>query len=114
MLMFSEFFIKLISGSNNSVVVINGANYLKINATFYIVLSILLNLRHALQGIGRKIVPLISSIIECIGKIVFVLILIPLLDYFGVIICEPVIWCLMCSQLASSFYRSNYFKKGDE
>lgn len=114
MLIFSEFFIKLISGSNNSVVVINGANYLKINAPFYIVLGILLNLRHALQGIGRKIVPLISSVIECIGKIVFVLIFIPLLDYFGVIICEPVIWCLMCSQLAFSFYRSNYFKKGDE
>lgn len=114
MLIFSEFFIKLISGSNNSVVVINGANYLKINAPFYIVLGILLNLRHALQGIGRKIVPLISSVIECIGKIVFVLIFIPLLEYFGVIICEPVIWCLMCLQLAISFYRSNYFKKGDE
>lgn len=111
MLLFSETLISLISGSCSRVIVINGSRYLKINAPFYVVLGILLNLRHALQGIGRKIVPLISSIIECLGKIIFVLVCIPVLNYFGVILCEPIIWCVMCIQLAISFYKSNYFRK---
>lgn len=111
MILFSEYFIEFITGSNNPIIILNGSNYLKINAPFYVILGILLNLRHALQGLGRKIVPLISSVIECIGKILFVLIFIPFLGYFGVIICEPVIWGIMCLQLAVSFYSSNYLKK---
>ncbi len=60
---------------------------------------------------GEKLLPLVSSIIELVGKIVFVILLIPSLKYFGVIICEPVIWCFMCIQLAFSFYRNPYIKK---
>lgn len=73
-----------------------------------------MNLRNSLQGIGEKLIPLISSIIEFIGKIVFVIVLIPSLGYFGVIISEPVIWCLMCIQLAYSFYRNPYIKECKE
>ncbi|MDD6795245.1 MAG: MATE family efflux transporter [Clostridiaceae bacterium] len=102
--------INLISGSSEVDVLNNGTRYLRINALFYPVLGILLNLRNSLQGIGKKIVPLISSCIECIGKIVFVLLFIPTLKYFGVIICEPVIWCLMTIQLVYSFYNNEYIK----
>ena len=42
---------------------------LRVNAPFYGVLGILLNLRYSLQGLGQKITPLVSSIIEFIGKI---------------------------------------------
>lgn len=104
-------FVKLISGSTNSTVINNGVMYLRINAPFYAVLGILLNLRNALQGLGKKIVPLISSVIECLGKMIFVAIFIPILGYYGVIICEPVIWCFMTLQLAYSFYTDEYMKK---
>lgn len=103
--------IKYLSGSNEQVVINNGARYLIINAPFYAVLGILLNLRNALQGLGEKLIPLVSSIIEFFGKIVFVILFIPSLKYFGVIICEPVIWCLMCLQLAYSFYKNPYIRK---
>lgn len=103
--------IKYLSGSNEEVVINNGARYLMINAPFYAVLGILLNLRNALQGLGEKLIPLVSSIIEFFGKIVFVILFIPSLKYFGVIICEPVIWCLMCLQLAYSFYKNPYIRK---
>lgn len=102
--------VKLISGSSESTVVDNASLYLMLNAPFYAVLGMLLNLRNSLQGLGMKVIPLISSIIECIGKIVFVALFIPVLGYFGVIICEPVIWCLMCLQLAYSFYRNPYMQ----
>ena len=99
---------KALSGSSEDIVINNGVRYLLWNSPFYAVLGILLNLRNALQGIGEKLLPLVSSIIEFFGKIVFVMIFIPSLKYFGVIICEPVVWCCMCLQLAYSFYRNPY------
>ena len=60
---------------------------------------------------GQKILPLISSGIELAGKIIFVILLIPILDSMGIIICEPVIWCFMCLQLVFSFYTNQDIKK---
>lgn len=107
----AETMVKILSGSSESVVIENGAKYLIINAPFFCVLGVLLNLRNALQGIGKKVVPLVSSIIELCGKILFVIFLIPSLKYFGVILCEPVIWCFMCLQLVYAFYRDPYILK---
>lgn len=103
--------VSLLSGSTEPVVLDNGSQYLMINAPFYAVLGILLILRNALQGLGKKIVPLVSSIIEFAGKVIFAWVCIPTLGYFGVIICEPVIWCLMCGQLLYSFFTNPYIKK---
>lgn len=103
----------LISGSSEPEVLNNASLYLRINAPFYFVLGVLLMLRNSLQGLGMKIVPLVSSIIECIGKIIFAWLFIPMLGYFGVIICEPVIWCLMTLQLIYSFYTNPYIKYKD-
>ena len=114
LIFFAPFLMRALSGSSEPTVIDNGVRYLLINSPFYAVLGILLNLRNSLQGIGEKLLPLISSIIEFIGKIVFVIVLIPSLGYFGVIISEPVIWCLMCIQLAYSFYRNPYIKKCKE
>lgn len=111
-LMFTaRFFIHIISGSEESVILNNGSKYLKLSAPFYIVLAILINLRFALQGLGEKIVPLISSFIEFIGKILFVIFIIPHFDYTGVIFCEPIIWCFMTVQLIYSFYKNPYILK---
>jgi putative MATE family efflux protein len=110
-LMFSSrILIRLLSGSNESVIIENGSRYLMINSPFYIILGMLFNFRLSLQGIGKKIVPIISSIIEFIGKILFAFLLVPVLGYFGVIICEPIIWCLMFLQLLYSFYTNPYIK----
>ena len=76
----------LISGSTEKVVIHNASLYLMINAPFYAVLGILLSLRNSLQGLGKKIVPLISSIVEFFGKVIFAWLFIPMLGYFGVII----------------------------
>ena len=101
----AENLVHLLSGSNTPAVLQNGAMYLKINIPFFIILSILLNLRNAIQGFGYKITPLFSSIIELIGKIVFTLFLVPTFKYLGVCFCEPIIWCLMASQLIYSYQK---------
>ena len=47
--------VQLLSGSSSAVVIDNGSLYLMLNAPFYCMLGILLNLRNSLQGLGRKI-----------------------------------------------------------
>ena len=110
-LLFGSTVMKIVTGSNEAELLENGIKYLIINISFYPVLGILLNLRNSLQGIGEKVLPLISSVIEFFGKILFVVIFIPKLGYFGVMICEPIIWCIMCIQLAYAFYRNPYIKQ---
>lgn len=74
--------IALLSGSSESVVLENGVRYIRWNTPFYSVLGILLVLRNVLQGLGKKVVPLVSSMIEMVGKIAFVLLFIPNLEIF--------------------------------
>jgi len=110
-LMFSsKILIRALSGSNENIIIENGARYLMINSPFYTVLGMLFIFRLALQGIGKKIVPLISSVIEFISKILFAFLFVPALGYFGVIICEPIIWCIMFLQLLYSFYTNPYIR----
>ena len=47
-----------------------------------------------------------TSAEELIGKFIFVAWFIPNMGYMGVIICEPIIWCVMTIQLAYSFYKN--------
>ena len=51
-------------------------------------LGVLLATRYALQSLGQKILPLISSGIELVGKIIFMLVFIPRFGYDAVILCE--------------------------
>ncbi|MGL5634431.1 MAG: MATE family efflux transporter [Sarcina sp.] len=106
----APFLMGSISGSTNLELINIGTKYIIINGACYAILGILLNYRNALQGIGEKMLPLFSSGIEFIGKILFVFLVIPKLGYFGVIICEPIIWCFMLIQLMLCFYNNAYIK----
>ena len=102
--------VQLVSGSDAAVVLENGARYLRWVAPFYSVLGVLLSTRYALQSLGQKVLPLFSSLIELVGKILFMLFFIPRFGYNAVILCEPVIWCFMTVQLLWSFWRDPYIK----
>lgn len=91
--------VRWISGSTDIELLANGTQFLHIASLFYIVLGILYILRNTLQGLGEKVIPLISSVIELVGKIIFVAFIIPRLGYLGVILCEPLIWVVMTVQL---------------
>ena len=99
MQLFARQLVQLISGSTAPLVLENGARYLLWNAPFYSVLGVLLATRYALQSLGQKVLPLFSSVIELVGKVVFVLFFIPKFAYNAVILCEPIIWCFMAAYL---------------
>ena len=102
----APFLVHVMSGSSDPFILQTGSLYMRINSPFFIVLGVLLNLRNALQGMGRKIIPLFSSIIELVGKVIFASLLIPFMGYLGVCFCEPFVWSCMALQLWFSFYRS--------
>ena len=95
----AQWMVQLISGSSEPIVLENGARYLLWNAPFYAVLGVLLCTRYALQSLGQKVLPLFSSVIELVGKVIFVLVFIPKFQYNAVILCEPIIWCFMALYL---------------
>ena len=99
----AEWMVRVVSGSGEPVVLENGARYLRWNAPFYSVLGILIATRYALQSLGQKVLPLFSSVIEFVGKILFVLFFIPRFGYNAVILCEPVIWCFMAAYLVTVY-----------
>lgn len=102
----SEMMVRLFSGSAQPEVIANGALYLKINLPFYFALSILCTLRSCLQALGEKVVPVMSSVIELAGKLVFTWLVIPHTGYVGVCWSEPVIWVLMMLYLAWNYKRT--------
>ena len=107
----APFLIHLISGSNDATILANGSKFLYVVGPFYAVLGMLMQTRYALQGLGSKILPLFSSVIECVGKILFTFFLIPVFQYEAVIWCEPIIWCLMLVELLISFHNNAYVKQ---
>ena len=107
---FAPHLIRFISGSEKAVIIENGTMYLRVVAPAFFVLGVINNTRTALQAIGSKVLPVLSSIIELIGKVLFVLLLVPKFQYQAVIFCEPVIWCFMAVELVISFWRNPYIR----
>lgn len=108
---FSPFLTQLICGNGDFEVITTALLYLNTNVPFYFAVGPLLILRCALQGMGEKFLPLVSSFIEMFGKMIFVLIFIPIFHYLGVCFSEPVIWILMFLQLSYSFYHNQEIKE---
>ena len=112
MLFFAPAAVRLLSGSEESVVIENGALYLRVVAPALAILAMINPTRFGLQAIGQKVLPVLSSVIELFGKILFVTFLIPKFQYMAVIFCEPVIWCFMVAELLAAFWRSPVIREG--
>ena len=93
-LLFGHWMIQVLTGTIDPEVIHTALKYMCWNVPFFFVLSILLVLRNGLQGVGRKIVPICGSVVELVLKIVAAAVLAPTLGYFGICICEPIIWIL--------------------
>ncbi len=85
----------LVTSSKNEIVITNATNYLKFNTVFYFVTAVICVFRNAMQGLGEHVIPLISSGLEMVGKIILAATLVPYLGYKGVIATEPLVWFVM-------------------
>lgn len=87
--------IYMVTGSTTAEILNTATKYLHINCIFYFVTVVISVLRNSLQGMGDMVTPLVSSSIELVGKVLIVVLLVPRLDYMGVIVSEPIIWFIM-------------------
>lgn len=106
--------VRLISGSEEQVIIANGTKYLRVVVPCLPILGVLSSTRSSLQAIGQKILPLYSSLIELVSKIAFVFFFIPLWGYDAVVFCEPVIWVLMNVELLLAFWGNREIRLGKD
>ena len=98
-----------ISSTDNMKIIDNGVMYCRTGVYFFVVLGPLFILRCTLQGLGHKIIPLYSSVMELTIKVLSASILVPAIGYFGVALTEPISWILMTTMLF--FMYIHYIKK---
>lgn len=103
--------IYLVTGSHNETVIRNAANLIKFDTIFYFVTAVISVLRNAMQGLGETVIPLVSSALEMIGKVVIAVTLVPLLGYTGVIVAEPIVWVIMVIPLIVKILKMPELKK---
>ena len=108
--LFADELAVLISGSKNPELIGNVVAYVRFAAVFSGVLGVLHQTRLALQGLGEKVTPVISSFIELAGKCLFAWLFVPRMGYKAVILCEPLIWCVMALHLAAAFFTNPYIR----
>lgn len=95
--------IEWLTSSTDPAIVDPAVFYLKFGVWFFYALGPLFILRCSLQGMGCKIIPICSSILEMLVKIASAAILVPYLQYFGVVLTEPISWVLMTTLLAIGY-----------
>ena len=107
----SPVIINLITASAQPEIIDNAVLYLKVNASFYFLPAIICILRNSMQGFGDSRTPLISSFIELVGKVLIAYLLVPNLEYMGVVLSEPIVWALMVIPLIISMLRNPIIHK---
>ena len=106
-----DWLVWLVTGSKNPEVIYNATLYLKVDTLFYYVTAVICIVRNSMQGLGERIVPLISSSLEMIGKIVIAATLVPMFGYMGVIAAEPIVWFIMIIPLLIKIFRMPIWKQ---
>ncbi len=111
---FGEPVFRWITSSTDPEIIGPAVMYSKISIVFFYVLGPLLILRCALQGMGRKVVPVIASVLEMLVKVLSAAFLVPAFEYVGVAFTEPISWVLMTILLATAYMTGDtekYLKK---
>ena len=106
--------IQLVTGTGSPTVISAATSYLKFDTLLYWVTAIIVVLRNTMQGIGDHVTPIVSSSIECIGKIILVNLLVEPFGYWGIIVAEPITWCFMVIPLIVQYLRNPMLKTKKE
>lgn len=98
--------IRLITAIAEKEIISTAVLYLKINSIFYFLPAVICIMRNSMQGFGDTRTPLVSSFIELAGKVAIAYLLVPVAEYMGIIVSEPIVWTLMVIPLLINIKRS--------
>ncbi len=102
--LFGEPLLIWVTSTENRTIIDASVMYLQISIWFFYVLGPLFVMRCTLQGMGRKIIPLVSSFMEMVVKVLSAGFLVPALAYVGVALTEPISWIVMIIPLIVAYY----------
>lgn len=88
--------IVFLAATNEPIIIDNAMLCINWSVPFYFPLGVLSIIRASLQSFGKKIVPLISSSIELVLKLISAFLWIPNIGYVGACITEPISWVVCC------------------
>lgn len=94
-----------VASTRDEQIVSTGVLYIRIGVCFFYVLGELFILRCSLQGMGKRIITLVSSFIELAVKIFSAFWLVKVLGYLGVALTEPISWVVMTIPLAIVYFK---------
>jgi Na+-driven multidrug efflux pump len=87
--------VHLVTGTKIQEIIDTASLYLRVDTLLYFVTAIIIIVRNAMQGIGDSVTPIVSSGIELAAKVAVAALLVPQLDYWAIILAEPISWVLM-------------------
>ena len=105
--------IQAITATTETEIIETASLYLRVNTIFYFVPSVICLFRNAMQGFGDSKTPVFSSALELLTKVVVAVVLVPVIGYWGIIICEPIAWFIMVIPLVVNTFRNPILRKED-
>ena len=79
-------------GNDVMLIVDIGSKYLVVSTMFYFFLGLIFVFRNTIQGMGKPLLPLISSIIELVMRAFAAIYLAKLMGYAGIFYASPISW----------------------
>ncbi|MDD6137011.1 MAG: MATE family efflux transporter [Lachnospiraceae bacterium] len=101
---FGEAVFQWLTSSTDKELIDYAVMYSRISILFFYALGPLFILRCSLQGLGKRIIPILSSVVEMVIKVLSANFLVPLCGYVGVAFTEPISWVIMAVVLAVAFF----------
>lgn len=101
---FGETVFRWLTSSDSKTLIDNAVMYSRVSILFFYVLGPLFIFRCSLQGLGKRVIPIVSSVVEMVIKVLSAKFLVSLCGYVGVAFTEPISWVVMCIVLAISFF----------
>ncbi len=105
--------IRMITDTELQEVVDTAVLYLKFDTLFYVLVPTISIIRNTLQALGDQKLPVVSSGLELIGKVLIASLLTPILKYWGIIVAEPIVCGIMVIPLLIGIYKKLFQKKTD-
>ncbi len=103
--LFGAHLIRLITGTQDPQMIREAVKSLRLHFFAFPFLGVLFCMRNAMQSMGKKLIPTLSSVIELSMKLFSAAVLIPTLGFTGACITEPIAWILMTLFLLISYAR---------
>lgn len=108
---FAPQLVHAITASTDANIIKTSYKYLQINTALYPVCGIICLTRNSMQGFGDSKTPVVSSVLELLMKLLAAFVLAPAFGYFGIMIAEPISWCVMVIPLIIGCLRSPILKR---